>query len=50
MELMHGTCADAVREAAQLWGKSSDSKTEADKFEAVVEANRKSAQWDVETP
>lgn len=50
MELMHGTCADAVREAAQLWGKSSGSKTEADKFEAVVEANRKSAQWDVETP
>ncbi len=46
----HGTCADAVREAAEIWDKSSSSKTEADKFEEVVKANRKAAKWDVETP
>ncbi|MBU3666444.1 MAG: hypothetical protein FGM15_11305 [Chthoniobacterales bacterium] len=46
----HGTCADAVREAAEIWGKSSASKTEADKFESMVKANRKAAKWDVETP
>jgi predicted CopG family antitoxin len=46
----HGTCADAVREAAEIWGKSSGNNTEADKFDAVVKANRKAAKWDVETP
>jgi predicted CopG family antitoxin len=46
----HGTCSDAVREAAEIWGKSSGNKTDADKFDAVVEANRQSVQWDVETP
>jgi predicted CopG family antitoxin len=46
----HGTCADAVREAAEIWGESRSSKTEADKFEEVVKANRKAAKWDVETP
>ncbi len=45
----HGTCADAVREAARIWGKSDGNKTDADKFEGVVGANRKSANWDVET-
>jgi predicted CopG family antitoxin len=46
----HGTCADAVREAAAVWGKSESSKAEAEKFESVVTANRKSAKWDVEKP
>jgi len=46
----HGTCADAVREAAEIWGKSDDTKTDADKLEGVVGANRKTAKWDVETP
>jgi len=32
----HGTCADAVREAAAVWGKSEGSKAEAEKFESVV--------------
>jgi predicted CopG family antitoxin len=45
----HGTCADAVREAAEIWGKSDDTKTDADKSEGVVRANRKSVNWDVET-
>ena len=45
----HGTCADAVREAAEIWGNSDDTKTDADKFEGVVRANRKSVNWDVET-
>jgi predicted CopG family antitoxin len=45
----HGTCADAVREAAEIWGKSDDTKTDADKFEGVVGANRRSVNWDVET-
>jgi hypothetical protein len=38
-----------VREAAEIWGKSDDNKTDADKFEGVVGANRKSVNWDVET-
>jgi hypothetical protein len=46
----HGTCADAVREAAEIWVRSSGNKSEADEFDAVVDANRKSAKWDVETP
>ena len=46
----HGTCADAVREAAAVWGKSESSKTEAEMFESVIKANRKSAKWDVEKP
>ena len=46
----YGTCADAVREAAAVWGKSKGSKTEADKFESVVTSNRKSAKWDIEKP
>jgi len=46
----HGTCADAVREAAEIWGKSSGNHTETDKLESVVSANRKTAKWDVETP
>jgi predicted CopG family antitoxin len=46
----HGTCADAVREAASVWGKSESSEAEAEKFESVVRANRKSAKWDVEKP
>ncbi len=44
----HGTCADAVREAAEIWGKSSGKKADADKFDSVVSANRKSTKWDVE--
>jgi predicted CopG family antitoxin len=46
----HGTCADAVREAAEIWGRSSSNNTETDKLESVVSANRKTAKWDVETP
>lgn len=46
----NGTCADAVREAAEIWGKSSGTNTEADKFASVISANRKTAKWDVETP
>jgi predicted CopG family antitoxin len=46
----HGTCADAVREAAEIWGKSNGGQAEADKFESVVIANRTTAKWDVETP
>lgn len=46
----HGTCADAVREAAAVWGRSKSSKTEAEMFESVIKANRKSAKWDVERP
>jgi predicted CopG family antitoxin len=46
----HETCADAVREAAEIWGKCKDNKAEADKLESVVNANRKTAKWDVETP
>ena len=45
-----GTCADAVREAAAVWGKSERNKTEAEVFESVIKANRKSAKWDVEKP
>ena len=45
-----GTCADAVREAAAVWGNSESSETEAEKLESVVRANRKSAKWDVEMP
>jgi predicted CopG family antitoxin len=44
----HRTCADAVREAAEIWGKSSGKKADADKFDSVVSANRKSTKWDVE--
>ena len=40
----------AVREAAAVWGKSESSKTEAEKFESVITANRTSAKWDVEKP
>jgi predicted CopG family antitoxin len=39
----HGTCAEAVREAAAVWGKSESSKTDEEKFESVVTSNRKSA-------
>lgn len=46
----HGTCADAVREAAAVWAKSESSKAQAEKFESVVRANRKSAKWDIEKP
>jgi len=46
----HGTCADAVRQATAIWGKSEGSKAEAEKFESVVRANRKSAKWDIEKP
>ena len=46
----HGTCADAVREAAAVWGKSEGNKAEAEKFESVVRANHKSAKWDIEGP
>lgn len=49
-ENAHGTCADAVREAAAVWGKSESSKTESEKFESVIRSNRKSAKWDVEKP
>jgi predicted CopG family antitoxin len=45
-----GTCADAVREAAAVWGKSESRENEAEKLESVVRANRKSAKWDVEKP
>lgn len=45
-----GTCADAVREAAAVWGKSESIDSEAEKFESVVQANRKSAKWAVEKP
>jgi len=44
----HGTCADAVREAAAVWGNSENCETEADKFDSVVSTNRKSTEWDVE--
>ena len=43
----HGTCADAVREAAEIWAKSNGGPAEADNFESVVSANRKSAKWDI---
>jgi hypothetical protein len=46
----YGTCADAIREAAEIWGESGASKTEADKFETVVRSNRKATKWDVQTP
>ena len=46
----HGTCADAVREAAAVWAKSEGSKAEAEKFESVVNANRKPAEWNTEKP
>lgn len=46
----HGTCADAVREAAAVWGKSESNNTEAEMFESAIKANRKSAKWDVEKP
>jgi predicted CopG family antitoxin len=46
----HGTCADAVREAAAVWGSSESSNTEAEMFESAIKANRKSAKWDVEKP
>ena len=46
----HGTCADAVREAAKIWGKIGPNTDEADEFEAVVKGNRKTTKWQVETP
>lgn len=45
-----GTCADAVREAAEIWGKSAGRASEADKMERVVRDNRRNARWNVEKP
>lgn len=45
-----GTCADAVREAAEIWGKSEGRAPEADKMEKVVRDNRSNARWEVEQP
>lgn len=43
-----GTCADAVREAAALWG-GKPTKAEAEALENVVRSNRKQTDWSVET-
>ena len=45
-----GTCADAVREAAEIWGKSGGQASEADQMEKVIRDNRRNARWDVEKP
>ena len=46
-----GTCADAVREAAAIWGgQSENASADADKMEKVIRDNRCQARWDIETP
>lgn len=45
-----GTCSDAVREAAQIWGTSSVRASEADKMESVIRDNRRNTRWNVEKP
>jgi hypothetical protein len=46
-----GTCADAVREAAAIWGSQSESASaDGDKMEKVIRDNRRQARWDIETP
>jgi predicted CopG family antitoxin len=44
------TCADAVREAAEIWGASTGTPTEAAKMEKIIRDNRRHARWDVEKP
>ena len=44
------TCADAVREAAEIWGASTGTPAEADKMEKIIHDNRRQARWDVERP
>lgn len=44
------TCADAVREAAEIWGASTATPDEAKRMEKVVYDNRRQARWDVEKP
>lgn len=45
-----GSCADAVREAAEIWGASQGTPAEADTMEAIIRDNRQKARWDIETP
>lgn len=45
-----GTCADAVREASEIWGRSKGTSTEAAIIEDAVKENRRNARWDVEKP
>ncbi len=44
------TCADAVREAAEIWGASTGTPAEAEKMEKIIRENRRQARWDVEKP
>ncbi len=45
-----GTCADAVRDAAQIWGTAGAQSLDADKMESIIRDNRRNARWDVEKP
>ncbi len=45
----NGTCADAVKQAAEIWRKK-PSAAEAKVMEDVVRANRKRVDWSVEVP
>jgi negative regulator of replication initiation len=45
-----GTCADAVRDAAQIWGATGAQSSDADKMENIIRDNRRNARWDVEKP
>lgn len=45
-----GTCADAVREAAALWGANPTTEAEAAIMDGVVLENRLGGDWEVEQP
>ncbi len=44
------TCADAVREAAEIWGTSAGPPAEAAKMEKIVRHNRRHTRWDAGKP
>ena len=44
----HGTCEEAVREAAAIW-KEAPTKAEVETMERVIKANRTKVDWSVET-
>jgi len=44
------TCADAVRETAEIWGTSTGTPAEAANMEKIIRDNRRHTRWDVEKP